>query len=346
MSTEDQPKATRKSLRKSIETESPNTRLAARKRSASQAGDLEQPAAKKMSKAEEMSLATMVGKLAKTVNDMNKNMARREDISDLKDHFSEKIEDNRREIQKLHALRKEDEDKLEGKILKVVEGATPMAPGTNDRESRQVDLEERTAFYRCRKSVRIWPVVQTTDGLLKDVCQFLRLVLLIPHEVIQGLKIEKMERQVQTRRSKINDEVLVQLASSKQRDIVQSYALNLSKMAGKAGLRMEIPHHLEGAFKVMEEHAGLLNKKFPGTKRSIKFDDIAMSLSIDIKLPSDDQWHKFSYRQIKHAAEIRQANEQKEMNEGNTDNATKRILMTNQAEAHVVVSDDEDTEEH
>ena len=345
MSTENQTKTTRKSLRKSIETESPNTRLAARKRSASQTGDLEQPAAKKMSKAEEMNLATMVGKLAKTVNDMNKNMARREDISDLKEHFSEKIEDNRREIQKLHALRKEDENKLEGKILKVVETTMPRAPGTREREDRQVDIEERTAFYRCRRSVRIWPVVQTTEGLLKDVCQFLRSILLIPHEVIQGLKIDNMERQVQTRRSKINDEVLVLFATSKQRDIVQSYALNLSKMAGKAGLRMEIPHHLEGAFKVMEEHAGLLNKKFPGTKRSIKFDDIAMSLSIDVKLPSDDQWRKFSYRQIKHAAEIRQANEQKEMNNGNIDNNTKRILMTNQAEA-VVVSEDEESEDN
>ena len=109
-------------------------------------------------------------------------------------------------------------------------------------------VDEKAEYFRCQRLVRIWSVVQMTDGQERDCCSFFRTTLLVLHEVIQSLKIKKVEKQGQNRRSKIVDEVLVQFKSQSQRNILmQLYAINLGKLPGKACLCMEIPHHLLGA---------------------------------------------------------------------------------------------------
>ena len=246
-----------------------------------------------MSKNEESNLTAMVAKLAKTVGEMNKNVAQREDINDLKEHFSQRIDKNSRDINKLFNMRKEDQETLDDKIQRAVTASGSCSSGN------MTNTAERSDYVKCRKSVRIWPVVQTTEGLEADCTRFLQSVLLIPHEIIQRLDFVKVSRLGQSRRSKIRDEVLIELATLQQRDIIQSYAVNLAKKSGTAGIRMEIPQHLEGDFRLLEEHAGLLNKRRPGTKRSVKFDDIAQGLCIDIKLPDSEQWHRFTTSQIR-----------------------------------------------
>ena len=144
-------------------------------------------------------------------------------------------------------------------------------------------------------SIRFWPVTASREGLEADCRAFIENVLTVPELVTQGLEIELTKRIDQPKCSKIHEEVLIRFQTSQQRDIVQLYAVNLAKHNGRAGLRMEIPQFLEGVFKMLLEHAGILNQRFPGVKRSVKFDDINWNLAIDIKLPHSTRWHRFTH---------------------------------------------------
>ena len=57
---------------------------------------------------------------------------------------------------------------------------------------------------------------------------------------------------------------------------------------------MEIPAHLRQVFRLLESHGGLLKQKFKHAKRSIKFDDEAMSLTMDVKISMDDEWERIT----------------------------------------------------
>ena len=69
----------------------------------------------------------------------------------------------------------------------------------------------------------------------------------------------------------------------------------------------------------MEEHAGLLKKRHPGT--------LSFSICIVVKLPEEADWHKFSLEQIKRAARDREEEEQKRTNKQGTGASRQKILM-------------------
>ena len=77
----------------------------------------------------------------------------------------------------------------------------------------------------------------------------------------------------------------VVFSSARERDLVQSYAANLANHDGRAGIRMELPEHLRGLFKLFEAHGAELRKRYPGLKRAIKYDDASQSLCMDVKMP-------------------------------------------------------------
>ena len=81
-------------------------------------------------------------------------------------------------------------------------------------------------------------------------------------------------------------------SSSRERDLVQSFAANLANHNGKAGIRMELPEHLRGLFKLFKAHGAELRRKYPGLKRAIKYDDASQSLCMDVKMPDKNKWHK------------------------------------------------------
>ena len=82
----------------------------------------------------------------------------------------------------------------------------------------------------------------------------------------------------QTARSRITDEVLVVFPTSDARDDVKAAASHLSGL--NAGMRSHIPVNLKANFHHLESVRFSLKKKFPGLKRSIKFDDDLMDLSL------------------------------------------------------------------
>ena len=121
----------------------------------------------------------------------------------------------------------------------------------------------------------------------------------IPSDSVDHFEFEHIEVLQQGRRSKIVDEVLVRFKTSRTRDMVQSYAPNLAMHAGKAGLRLNVPQHLIGLFKMYEVHGGKLKQRYGnGLKRSIKFDDATYSLAMDVRLPDEKEWIRLNSHDI------------------------------------------------
>ena len=87
------------------------------------------------------------------------------------------------------------------------------------------------------------------------------------------------------------------------RDRVASYARNLAKfvdIAGKptAGVRMDIPDHLQGVHKTLLQYGHAMRNKHgknPDFKRNVRYDDAGMTLVLDMKLPGRVDWITVPY---------------------------------------------------
>ena len=215
-----------------------------------------------------------------------------------------------------------------------------LRSGVTTQTAQEAHKEEQ--YLLARRTILLWPV-DLTAVAGNAVRGFMETVLEMPSTTTKSLNIERVDKVEQARRSKITNEVRVVFASSRERDIVQSFATNLAKSQGAAGVRMEIPEHLKGLFKLFEAHGAYLNRNFPGTKRSIKYDDPAQSMCMDVRLPSSDNWHRISgieMRQIAH----RQANSKKKNQQQGTDDQERTKIFSLGAGAEVpVVSEEEES---
>ena len=124
----------------------------------------------------------------------------------------------------------------------------------------------------------------------KEARDFMVNVLEVPRITVARIRIDFVRRISGTRRSKVKDEVLVRFADAQDRDAVQSYATNLSKHIGKAGIRLDVPAHLRHVFRLLESHSAELKNRYPNAKRAIKFDDAARSLTLDVKIDEEEGW--------------------------------------------------------
>lgn len=124
----------------------------------------------------------------------------------------------------------------------------------------------------------------------------------IPLDKAAALDFEAIERLPQSRRSKWPHEVMIRFRTAREKDLVQSNAANLPSSGGKAGMRMSVPHHLLGLFKMFEVHGGRLKQEHgQGLKRAIKLDDLTMSIIMVVKFPNDQEWlrlHQFDIVRI------------------------------------------------
>ena len=86
-------------------------------------------------------------------------------------------------------------------------------------------------------------------------------------------------------RSKVQNEYSVEFATIAERDFFKSYASRLQPFNRTAGIRLSLPDFLVSTFKKLENESFRIVKRKPGTKRSIKFEDVSKSLIMDVKLP-------------------------------------------------------------
>ena len=163
------------------------------------------------------------------------------------------------------------------------------------------EAEKERLFLIARPTMLLWPINLSVEAG-NSFRNYVEKVLEIPLPIVKSLNIERVDKVQQARRSRIQDEVKVVFASSKERDLVQSYAINFAKSNGKAGIRMELPEHLRGLFKLFEIHGANLRQRFPGLKRSIKYEDVSQSLCMDVRMPEKDKWHRIGEVEMREIA--------------------------------------------
>lgn len=152
-------------------------------------------------------------------------------------------------------------------------------------------------YWKCRRSVRCWPIRAPEDDLWGATGDFFVQTLGIPGDVLHQESVEyirKLSAPRSTRTARIQNEVLVVFKDVHTRDLVFSYAPNLAKYRNSPnppGIRLDYPDHLRGAFQTLEKYGVLMKSELGGEmKRSIKFDDQTESMRIDVCFPGDATW--------------------------------------------------------
>ena len=209
--------------------------------------------------------------------------------------------------------------------------------------------KKKRAYLEARQSVQIWPITGYVD--ISIGCRdFFKNQMGVPEDTVEDIEFEAIEKLHQNRRSRFSDEVLVRFRTSRTKDLIQSFAPNLASSNGKAGLRMNVPHHLLGLFKMFETHGGRLRQRFgPGLKRSIKFEDAAMSLVMDVRLPNATEWTRLSGQDIVKITKDRAEKESlhKGAGQDNTEGERLRSILLkspikNPVAPHLVSSDEDE----
>ena len=97
-----------------------------------------------------------------------------------------------------------------------------------------------------------------------------------------------------TSRSKIKGEAIVSFSTVEIRDIVKRAARELAGCPD-AGIRLEVPQHLQSSLKALEAVSYAPKQKNPGMRRNVWYDDSTVDLMLDFCLdPSElePQWKK------------------------------------------------------
>ena len=194
-----------------------------------------EPSAKKMSGPknadDEMDFRAIICQIKKGLDTVTKEMCRKKDLTEMVG----RIEENSRDIKKLFSLYEEQRRNFKDDVLKIVRNKGSDMSETST-SAVGLSLSNRECYLKCQRSIRIWPVRDSPEGLKMNCRSLLEDVLAIPREAVGSLQIECVRRIAQPRRSRVHEEVLVRFATSQQRDLVQSYANNLAQHNGKAGI--------------------------------------------------------------------------------------------------------------
>ena len=93
-------------------------------------------------------------------------------------------------------------------------------------------------------------------------------------------------------RSKIKHEVVVEFETKQLRDAVKAKAINLANCRDEAGVRLELPDHLQKSFRLLMNLAYDMKQKNSGLKRNIKFDEEDLGLYMDVQVERDGSWRR------------------------------------------------------
>ena len=222
-----------------------------------------------------------------------KDLARREDVRRLENAISSLKERNGPEASDLSAVVRAEVEKELGQIR------PPQASsfGAPDDRLRSEEEKERK-YWRCRRSIKLWPISGNCSEELWRGCEaFLDEKMKYPVRNLSDADFEEISRcPPGNPLSRVKDEVLVVLANVGIRDSIAAHAKNLRNCIDAdgrptAGQRIDIPDHLTGAHKELDQYGKQLRKIHgPGLKRNIKFDDASSSLIMDVKLPDEEEW--------------------------------------------------------
>ena len=162
--------------------------------------------------------------------------------------------------------------------------------------------DEEVKYCIARRSLRMWPVKGSTEEeIWNSTGDFVHEILGVPGDEIDQEGIESVRRMRSGRPGQsIRDEVLVRFVDADTRDLVNSYARNLGSHVDNegrptAGIRTEVPYHLRGLFKILDDHGHELRTRYGRDfKRHVKFDDQMRNFYLSVKMPGARYWERIS----------------------------------------------------
>ena len=184
-----------------------------------------------------------------------------------------------------------------GNISYANAAATAPTPGPGSQACGQSTSASQDWFWNARRCLRFFPIIGKTENQMRtSLDKFFSEKLKIPTGDLSNDDINFIRRTRATKRSKIQDEVLVSFTSTAARDLVQSHAKNISSWIGEdgkplAGVRMEVPERLMSDFKSLEQYGHAMREKYGREfKRHTKMDDAGLCVYLDVYLPGPKVW--------------------------------------------------------
>ena len=201
----------------------------------------------------------------------------RKNLSDTETNLLERMDRQKREL----------EDKIKGSTC-----STSSGPGRLSQKSED-------SYWHFRKSLSVWPVAG--DDASAGVRTFLIQRLRFSEEQVKDLGrilVKRMREPV----AKARKEVYCTFETKETRDLVKAAGKNLAGDK-EAGMRAQFPGFLIDTFRTFESIGYHLRNSDPSVRRSVKFDDNAMDLVMDIKVGNGDEWQRIRSSEAKKTME-------------------------------------------
>ena len=269
-----------------------------------------------------------IGKVNEKVGINVRNLARlKQTVEKNSDNTDIEIQNIHATIDKKEGALKKEIDELKATVSELKKSSLTPVPGSAKTMKMMEDkLEKLTAasimnlgaralnrdeeYIRARRSLRIWPI-NTNDGAISTMeaaMNFLYDAMRIASsnlredEIVDARMVAKRPRRRRADSTStgatttVHGEAIVRFSTIQIRDYVMGQAVNLGThvdLTGKpeAGIRIEVPEHLNNEFRDFLSFGRAMYKKHgSGFKRHIKFDDRKQCMYMDMKLPGDDEW--------------------------------------------------------
>ena len=186
--------------------------------------------------------------------------------------------------------------------------AFPRPPSGNGRNESSGGSKERESFLLSRKSLRVWPIEGNNEDEIR--CATTAFFTQALGANARDLGIAKITRVKSAPRGVAYMEVLVEFTDAYARDDIFARGPSLASYhddANKptAGIRLDIPSHLMGAFKTLESLGYKLKKKHGVSfRKHIKYDEFEENLFIQVgvKFENEDvDWTNYNPAEAKEA---------------------------------------------
>ena len=201
--------------------------------------------------------------------------------------LTDSVNKNTVDLARLEAQMLANEGNFERRVAEIARNCNNGDPQSVVPLSTPLSTEQVQRYWRCRRSLRFWPV--SGPDLVESVRDFLRSNLGYTNSTIEQDVGDFDVRKVVEPRSKIKNEVVAEFSSSSIRDFIKGQGF---KLEGKrAGIRIEVPHHLKSDFHVLQNLSYKLKMANKDMKRSIKFDDECCGMMLDIQMAGQD-WRR------------------------------------------------------
>ena len=170
--------------------------------------------------------------------------------------------------------------------------------GSVEREVLTKGERQEAKFCRARRSLRLWAIVKLDrDGVVDFLIEKLKMDCVFVEEEMGEIEVRRV-RDLKDRGG-ARDEAVVVFETKGVRDTIKGKAANLANFGLEAGMRLDIPNHLQKDFKLLTNLAYDMKQKNPELKRNIKFDKDEVGLFMDVLVKAGGQWRRISTEQAK-----------------------------------------------